>query len=636
METELTTEGVLNDPLIGPAQGDPEPEDADRAERPQAWWTNRLTVGSIVAVSAATVISIVIRMLTPLWIVLHGTDDDLLYVRLGNSLIHGGWLGAYDRRTLEKPPGFSMFLAIAHLIPLPYVLVVHLLHLGVVAFFAYTLGRVTSRRLLGVVVYIVLALDPSYFSNGASLVFRDNFYASMSLLLVALAMFAIPRIPNPVVRVRGRRDVAKLIGLGIAAGVVLTGYWLARAERPWLLPAIGLLLLGGLLMRRRNLRSATDHEPSRLRPWLLAALPIVIPCVVALGVLAGSLSFVAWKNERAYGVSIIDDFSTGEFARMASDWQSVDAGPQRQYISISHAQREAVYRISPAAQELEQFVESRDIGWWTFGCQATGVCDDLVAGWLLFDLRDATFFAGEYDNAREGQTFWARVADDIERACSDHRLSCRRQIPFSLFPDPSQIHLDKWWDSTVRDLRYMLDFKGADPRRPLSGLPQTPNDAEEWALFHDTVRGLPSSLEAQQSNEKDAAAWLDDLVHLRNSYRRTLVFAFPLAIVGYVVAGWRRRSKWSRVFLIGVGSATAVITRAVLIGLIDSTSFPAVNAPTYVLPASAFLLVFVVCGIHLLIGSLRPLRRPDDAEASLTAEDPQATPDGMLNSASAV
>jgi hypothetical protein len=331
------------------------------------------------------------------------------------------------------------------------------------------------------------------------------------------------------------------------------------------------------------------------------------------------LSFVSWKNKRAYGVAIIDDFYTGQFARMYGDWQSVDAGPERKYISISHAQREAVYRISPAAQELQTEVESTHSIWLGFGCQVTGICDDIVAGWLLFGLRDATLHAGELDNAPEAQAFWSRVADDIERACSDGRLSCRRPIPFAL-PDPSQVHLGPWLRSSVHAFRYLLDMKGAEPRRPLSGDPSTPDDAKNWTLFRETVRGLPSSLEAQRANEKDSASWLDDLLVLQGWYRRVLVVGFPLTIAGYLLAGWRRRSRWSRVFLIGLSSGVAVAARAVLLGFVDTTSFPATEAPTYVLPASAFLLVFVVCGVHLLVDALRP-RRVSSGELSVSAED---------------
>ena len=622
MDVDLSNEGAL---VASPIEVDQDSFDhpkCDGADRAAPWWRQRWSLLAIASAAVATIVSVVFRLLTPMWVILYAADDDQLYVRLGHSLIGGEWLGVYDRRTLEKPAGFSMFLAMAHLIPLPFLLVVHLFHLAVAALFAYTLARVTSKRTLGFVVYVVLALDPSYYSNGASRVVRDNWYSSMCLLLFTLAVFAIPKIPRARFQRSARRRMAALFGVGLAAGIVLAGYWLARVERPWMLPPIGALLLGGFLMRRRNVFSTPDGSSPRLRAYARAALPIVGPCLIAIGVLAGSLSFVSWKNERAYGVSIIDDFYTGQFARMYGDWQGVNAGPERRYISISHEQREAVYRISPAARELAAYMESPDSIWLGFGCQATGVCDDIVAGWLLFGLRDATFAAGEFDNAPEAQHFWSHVADDIEGACTVGRLSCRRPIPFAL-PDPSRIHVGPWFDSSLHAFRFLLDMKGADTRRPLSGNPSTPQDAENWTLFRETVRGLPSSLDAQRGDEKDSASWMKSLLLFRDSYRRVLVVAFPLSIAGYLLALWRRRSKWSRVFLVGVSAGVAVAARVVLLGFVGSTSFPATDAPTYILPASAFLLVFVVCGTHLLVNALRPWRAAPD-RVSVTAADEQA------------
>jgi hypothetical protein len=67
----------------------------------QPWWRRPATVVAVSAVVVATILSIVCRVRTPMWVILYAADDDQLYVRLGKSLIDGDWLGTFDRRTLE-------------------------------------------------------------------------------------------------------------------------------------------------------------------------------------------------------------------------------------------------------------------------------------------------------------------------------------------------------------------------------------------------------------------------------------------------------------------------------------------------------------------------------------------------------
>src|ERR1700694_1311648 len=79
-----------------------------------------LTVGAtIVVVSSA--LSLLFRALTPPYLILGAVDDDQLGVRLGHSLM-SGWLGPFDLRTLEKPPGFPLFIAVANLTHLPFLI----------------------------------------------------------------------------------------------------------------------------------------------------------------------------------------------------------------------------------------------------------------------------------------------------------------------------------------------------------------------------------------------------------------------------------------------------------------------------------------------------------------------------------
>ena len=161
-----------------------------RARHPAPVTRRRTLV--VAGLAAVTILSTILRLLVPLWVIGDAVEDDQLFVRLGSSLREGAWLGPFDTRTLQKGPAFPAFLAAAQLTRLPYLLAVHLVHLLACAAAAAAIGRAAGSRSIGCWLYVVLALDPSFYGWGASRVLRDNWYSSVCLLLFALAALALP------------------------------------------------------------------------------------------------------------------------------------------------------------------------------------------------------------------------------------------------------------------------------------------------------------------------------------------------------------------------------------------------------------------------------------------------------------
>jgi hypothetical protein len=543
-----------------------------------------LVVAALVAVTA---ISTALRAVVPIWVLADPVEDDLLFVRLGTSLREGDWLGPYSFRTLQKGPGFPAFLAVVHQTHLPYLVAVHLVHLLACAAAAAAIGRATGSRRLGCWIYVVLALDPSYFGWGASRVLRDDWYSSLSLLLFALAALALPGR-----RAAGRTATrwVRLAATGVAAGAVLGAYWLTRAEHPWLLPALAWLLVAAAVLRRQR-----AGGPRTWRGWLVAAGPVAAGTAIAVAVLAAGIGAVAAQNQRSYGVSLTDNFAGGQFARLYSTWQSVHAGPERRYVPISKAQRLAVYRVSPAAAELEPALEGVEQGFVAGSCQRYRVCDDITAGLIPYAIRNATVRAGRADSEPAAQRYWGLVADQIAAACSDGRLSCGRPMPMML-PSLSQIYVSTFAASAWSSFRWLAIYGPAQTgRSPSAG------SARNWALFHQSVNGVPATLPEQQSRERAGLDRARYLVVLRVAYAAGLLVTLLLAVVGYVLALRRRPPGWAPLWILGTAAGLAVAGRVLLLALIDSTSFATARASNYALPAVSFLLIFSVLGAVLLV-----------------------------------
>src|ERR1019366_1002898 len=217
------------------------------------------TRGSVLIVIWVPVVvaaSLLLRASVPIWIL---NTDEILFVRSAWSLLHHAWLGPFDQFTLSKGPAFPAFIALCYLAGVPLLIGEQLVHLAASGAAAYAVMRITHSRGASVVAFSTLALDPSFFGAAASRILRDDWYASVCLLLFSVVVIATT-FGQLHTRSRLRRIMYVLAG-GLVAGVLLATYWLTREERPWLIPVLAIALivpaLRGWSQLRRRTRGGT-------------------------------------------------------------------------------------------------------------------------------------------------------------------------------------------------------------------------------------------------------------------------------------------------------------------------------------------------------------------------------------------
>ena len=253
----------------------------------------------IAIIVLAVALSVGLRLVIPVQAIAGGYDD-LLFIRLAESLCRGDWLGPYDNLTLAKGIGYPAFLCASSWLGLPLRLAEHLLYLLACAVSALAIRDVSGSRSIATGAFVALALIPIFWGADLSRVIREDIYISLSLLVVSCAALAyVADADQPL-----RRRLPALVGLGVAAA----GYWLTREETPWLYPAVGLLVLYWLVVRWRALRKS-GLLFSRRGLTALTVL-VVAPAAVAGGVILT----VRMLNLSHYGVFRDNDFRQGPFA----------------------------------------------------------------------------------------------------------------------------------------------------------------------------------------------------------------------------------------------------------------------------------------------------------------------------------
>ncbi|MDB6114676.1 MAG: hypothetical protein JWQ62_1621, partial [Lacunisphaera sp.] len=249
-------------------------------------------------------------------------------------------------------------------------------------------------------VYTLLLANPISFDAGnLSRVLRQNLYAP-------LALFALAGLVQLFARRRetGRRQA----GPAILAGAALGCFWLTREESVWLLPAVGLILLGVLASLRGELR---------LRWRTLAGSLVLFVAIAAVPILT-----VSTLNLRHYAWFGTVEFRAREFKAAYGALTRLQVGPQLAQVPVTRQMREAAYAVSPAFARLRPWLEGPIGDRWSEKDMFPAAERQIRGGWFIWALRDAVVEAGEAPDAGSVMRYYQQVADEINAAADSGRV----------------------------------------------------------------------------------------------------------------------------------------------------------------------------------------------------------------------
>jgi len=141
---------------------------------------------------------------------------------------------------------------------------------------------------------------------------------------------------------------------------------------------------------------------------------------------------VAFLNLLAYGKFETVDFTNRSFSTALSRLNSVSAGPEIPYIPVPKSKRDLIYQASPAFRQLESYFEERGRVWIDVSCAVyNSTCGDYAGGWFMWALREAVADNGYYSSPQKAANFYDQISSEIETACNNGTLNCRKNyLPF--------------------------------------------------------------------------------------------------------------------------------------------------------------------------------------------------------------
>ena len=338
--------------------------------------------------------------------------DDALFIRLGNNISEGRWLGGYNNLTLVKGPIFPIFIGWSSFTGVPFNICELSLHFLGSLSFSYVIYRLTGSKLLFAVLFLSVLLCPGmYLSKGRIL--RNSFTASLFLITSSFVITAL---------FLEKHRIKKQI-YSFFSGIFVAGIWLTREESIWIVP--GLLVLFGFYILNEKTQS--------FRNKMTLGLMVVASFSIGFATVFFSVATLNFMN---YGRFVTVEMKDGPMQDAMSALHRVGAVHSVPYVPVPNSAREDIARESPAFRSVVRYFR-RDAGPLVCKMLPTS-CGDIAGGWFIWTFRDAAKRAGAHSSANTAAKFYASVAREVNEACDAGRLRCVAWMPPLIPPIPAQ------------------------------------------------------------------------------------------------------------------------------------------------------------------------------------------------------
>lgn len=388
---------------------------------------------------AAVVLIIVVR----LWLVsihsLNGVGisphDSGLFFRLAVSLLEGNWLGDYDSLILSKGPVYSLWMALIHIMELPLLMVQQLLYSVACLVFVLALQPLLRNRFWLWALFVLLLFNPMSYSGEigpAARIIRGGIYTSLTLLVLAGAIGLQTHVKE---RMNYSMVWAVLLGLCFPL------YWMTREEGVWILPSVLLLMAGAAIqLWRSGLR--------RIYSYGIIFIPLMMTFVI--------ITIVASINYTHYGYWGVVDMKSGGFQSAYGALGRVKHNNWKADIPVPVDVRKKVYQISPGFSELEEIMEG---DWYSDFRRTSRDKTDFGGGWFMWALRGAVQDKGYYQSFLSADSFYRRMADEINQACISESISCYPERS-TMMPPLHSTYIKPFFFALLDVYNYLITFEG--------------------------------------------------------------------------------------------------------------------------------------------------------------------------------
>src|SRR4051812_6497992 len=309
------------------------------------------------------------------------------------------WGAPYSWTAFVRPPAYPLFIALVHLPGIPLRLAIELLQLTAYLVIVHALRKIAVPNGVCLVLFGAMALHPASFQLN-NYTMSDCFYAAILPLSVGGLLLLL---------FTGKLKHA------LWSGAALAVLWNAREESILIVPMLAVFAALALWLRRTQAGS-----------WKNAALAWWKPLGAMIATLGALIVAVDTANYRTFGSFTRSDMISTSYTKAYNALLRIRPDSLEHYIAISSASLEKAYAVSPTLARLRpQFDGPLGFAWRVPATAALGHPE--YGLWFMWAFRSVAANTDDiYASPASANAFYSQIAREINTACEDGRLSCRR------------------------------------------------------------------------------------------------------------------------------------------------------------------------------------------------------------------
>lgn len=405
----------------------------------------------------------------------YGPYDDEYFLKSAASILEGAWLGEYNYITLIKGVSFSLFVALANVLCMPYSMLLGLFYIASAAVFCHALRAVSENKWSRLLIFLYLIFSPIGFDVHVTQRLYRNAIIFPSVLLTL----------GSILLVYYRRDgkLRQQLPWLILSGVSFSFFYYIREDSIWLLPFFVCALMVTAVW---YIWFSGRAKRELVRRCAFLLLPVAI--------FLGANNAYRGINQLHYGVDNINDRSGGAFATLTGNMikvQDKTNAPGDFWIT-----RDTLERITEECPSLtkhkEVFLSQYDLWAIQFPQNNGNVAGDLS----VWAFREAMNRLGYYADAQTQEAFCNQINEELLTAVETGRLSFDEALHFTTQSRgiyPGEIP-DLLVDSVVNAWD-ILRFDGAET------LLQESTGPEPLLDFMDSITGVKTIRQSYEFTE---------------------------------------------------------------------------------------------------------------------------------------
>lgn len=500
--------------------------------------------------------------------------DDMLQISKAFSIAKGEWLGSYGPLTLVKGVGYPLLTAIFHFIGMPYILGFHLIYVLGSIVFAWAIRPVVKNKFVHLLVYIFVLFNPIAFSTAITKFYRDILYYALCMIFISVMLGLL---------IRQKGCIAAW-----ASGFALACCALCREDCQWLYVYAICCVIAVF-----TFKSISDRKfySAFFRETVCMVMSYLLVVLTICGI-----------NYKYYRTFVPDEYNSGSYAKAYGAISRLHGEEGNTQIVIPYSEREKLYEYSQAFAQLKPYLDGDDPKYEVWKI----VNDDYRTGYFSFTLREAIADAGYYKESRSTNEYLDKLASEVNDYCdnvSENAYGKRKGITSRFYFE----YIPYIADSTLKGIKYTLSY------RNVSCIPiQCEEDNVYLKIFEEFTNSTIAGNRYMENGEiyenyhlTGFSRWMQRLMRVIILFYRIitpLLFAISFPVVLWqTILIFRKCDNANFTSWIAVISLLALfITRCIMIGFVDATTFAAVDNPAYQAGSYVALGCFVSVSLALL------------------------------------